>query len=116
MYLASSKYFKDIPDIDTKATPVADHQFPRMSVKIRDEIVTLGAKVTADEIKNFKKELTPDEFKAILDGDKADEYLILDMRNDYEYRLGHFKNAIPAGTVNFREVPNLLKKYSEQAK
>ncbi len=37
------------------------------------------------------------------------------MRNDYEYRLGHFKGAIPAGTVNFREVPQLLERYKEKA-
>ena len=86
-----------------------------MSVKIRNEIVTLGTKVTAEEVKKYKKELTPDEFKAILDGGKADDYLILDMRNDYEYRLGHFKNAIPAGTVNFREVPKLLERYGKAA-
>lgn len=84
-------------------------------MKIREEIVTFGVKVTADQVKKYKKEITPDEFKAILDGDKADDYLILDMRNDYEYRLGHFKNAIPAGTVNFREVPELIKQYGEKA-
>ncbi len=115
MFLDASPYFRDIPDIDTKATPVDGHEFPRMSVKIRNEIVTLGVKVTADQVKKHKKEITPEEFKAILDGDKADDYLILDMRNDYEYRLGHFKNAIPAGTVNFREVPNLLEKYGKAA-
>lgn len=37
------------------------------------------------------------------------------MRNDYEYRLGHFKGAIPAGTVNFREVPQLLERYRAKA-
>lgn len=114
-FLEASKYFKDIPDIDSKATPVEDHQFPRMSVKIRNEIVTLGVKVSAEAVKKFKKEITPEEFKKILDSDTADEYLILDMRNDYEYRLGHFKNAIPAGTVNFREVPKLLERYGKAA-
>jgi UPF0176 protein len=78
--------------------------------------VTLGVKVTADQVKKYHKEVTPEEFKSILESDKKDDYLILDMRNDYEYRLGHFKNAIPAGTVNFREVPKLLEKYGEQAK
>jgi UPF0176 protein len=114
-FLEASKYFKDIPDIDTKATPVSGHEFPRMSVKIRNEIVTLGVKVTADQVKKYHKEVTPEEFKAILESDKKDEYLILDMRNDYEYRLGHFKHAIPAGTVNFREVPKLLEQYGKQA-
>lgn len=115
LFLDKSSYFCHIPDIDTKATSVDGHEFPRMSVKIRNEIVTLGVKVTAEQVKKYKKEVTPDEFKAILDGDKMDDYLILDMRNDYEYQLGHFKNAIPAGTVNFREVPNLLARYGKAA-
>lgn len=46
--------------------------------------------MTAEEVQKYKKELTPEEFKRIVD--EGDEnYLILDMRNDYEYRLGHFK-------------------------
>ena len=91
------------------------HVFGRMSVKIRNEIVTMGAKVTQAEVEKYRKELTPEEFKNIIDEEKTDEYLILDMRNDYEYRLGHFKGAIPAGTVNFREVPKLLEQYKEIA-
>ena len=114
-FLQQSKYFKDIPDIDEKSTPVEGHEFPRMSVKIRNEIVTLGVKVTAEQVKQYKKEVTPEEFKNILETDKIDDYIILDMRNDYEYRLGHFKNAIPAGTVNFREVPKLLERYGKAA-
>ena len=43
-----------------------------------------------------------------------DNWVILDMRNSYEYKLGHFKNAIPAGTINFREVENLLEDYRNQ--
>jgi UPF0176 protein len=116
LYLNSSQYFNNIADIDTKATLVTGHQFPKLTVKIRDEIVVLGEKVTEDEVKKYKKELTPAEFKKIIDEEKTDEYLILDMRNDYEYQLGHFKWAIPAGTVNFREVPELLARYKEKAK
>ena len=115
-FLESSNYFRDIPDIDEKATVVEDHEFPRMSVKIRNEIVTLWMKVEADQVKKYKKELSPEAFKKIVDEWKTDEYLILDMRNDYEYRLGHFKGAIPAGTVNFREVPKLLEQYGKAAK
>jgi UPF0176 protein len=113
-FLDSSKYFQNIPDIDSKATSVNDHQFPRMSVKIRNEIVTLWEKVTAEEVQKYHKEIKIEEFKEIIDGKKSDEYAILDMRNDYEYRLGHFKNAIPAGTDNFREVPKLLEKYKRE--
>jgi UPF0176 protein len=112
-FLQKSKYFTDIPDIDAKSTPVGDHEFPRMSVKIRDEIVTLGEKVRAKDVEKYHKEITVEEFQKVLE-EKPDEYAILDMRNDYEYRLGHFRWAIPAGTDNFREVPKLLEKYKRE--
>ncbi len=115
MYLESTKYFKNIADIEPKSTLVSGHQFPKLTVKVRNEIVVLGEKVTQEEVKKYKKEFTPEEFKKILDEGKADDYIILDMRNDYEYRLGHFKGAIPAGTVNFREVPQLLERYRSKA-
>lgn len=115
MFLDSSKYFQNVEWFDEKASDVDGHKFPRMSVKIREEIVKLGVKVTEEEIKKYDKRLTPDEVKKIID-EGNDDYLILDMRNDYEYRLWHFKGAIPAWTVNFREVPKLLEKYGEQAK
>lgn len=67
LFLSSSKYFKNIADIDTKATVVYGHQFEKMIVKIKEEIVVLGAKVTEEEVKKYKKEFTPEEFKKILD-------------------------------------------------
>jgi len=115
-YLDSVPFFRNIPDIDSKASTVDGHKFEKMVVKYRDEIVTLGEKVTALEVKKFRKELSPEAFKKILDEGNTDEYLILDMRNDYEYRLWHFKGAIPSGTVNFREVPKLLERYRNVAK
>lgn len=69
---------------------MTSHQFPRLTVKVRNEIVVLGEKVTAEDVHAFKRELSPEEFKKIIDT-QDDNYLILDMRNDYEYQLGHFK-------------------------
>lgn len=61
-----------------------------MSVKIRNEIVTLGERVTAKEVEQYHREINIAEFKKVLD-EHPDDYAILDMRNDYEYRLGHFR-------------------------
>lgn len=55
MYLESTKYFKNIADIEPKATLVSGHQFPKLTVKVRNEIVVLGEKVTQEEVKNIKK-------------------------------------------------------------
>ena len=59
-------------------------------MKIREEIVTMGERVSQKEVEQYHKEIKIEEFKSIIDGNN-DEYAILDMRNDYEYRLGHFK-------------------------
>lgn len=113
LYLQNSEYFQDIPDIDVKATRVDDYYFDRMIVKYRKEIVALGTQVTQAEIEQYHKEMSPEDFKKLIDNGQLDDWVIIDMRNDYEYKLGHFKNAIPAGTINFREVPELLEKYKE---
>lgn len=112
-YLAHSPHFSQIADIDEKATMVDDHQFEKMIVKYRPEIVALGATVTEQQIKEADRQLSIEDFKRILD-EQDENRAILDMRNDYEWQLGHFKGAIPAGTVNFREVPQLIEKYKEK--
>ena len=61
-----------------------------MSVKIRHEIVTLGEKVTRGEVDKYHQEINIEDFKKVIDN-ADDEYAILDMRNNYEYRLGHFR-------------------------
>jgi UPF0176 protein len=115
LFLAANKYFKDIWDIDIKATQVDGHQFDKMIVRYRSEIVALWKMVTAKQVENADKQISVDELKRIID-EQDDDWAILDMRNDYERQLGHFKWAIPAGTVNFREVQDLIKKYKEKLK
>lgn len=115
LYLDNSQYFKDIPDIDTKATPVIGHQFPKCIVRYRKEIVALGALYKAADVEKYKNKIPIDEFKTLMDKG-ADDYVVLDMRNNYEFQLGHFKNAIPAGTVNFRDVKEYVDDWKEKFK
>lgn len=113
LFLDSIPEFRDIPDIDDKATLVAEHQFPKMIVRYRKEIVALGEVFNPNLIKQSTHKMSIYDFKNIMDND-SDDYVILDMRNDYEYRLGHFKDAIPAGTIYFRELKNVLDDYKKQ--
>jgi UPF0176 protein len=113
LYLKSISYFSDIPDIDEKACEVDGHKFPKMIVRYRKEIVALGARYSAEEIENAKIKMSVDEFKEVLDAEN-DNYVIIDMRNNYEYKLGHFKGAIPAGTQNFKQLDKTLEYYKSQ--
>lgn len=80
--------------------------FRKPSVKIRDEVCTLGRpdlnphSVTA-------KYITHDELHNWYETGK--EFYIIDMRNDYEYEVGRFDNSIYIeGVKHFRDVPKNL--------
>jgi predicted sulfurtransferase len=57
-----------------------------MIVKYRQEIVSLGKTIDEASFKRSLQELTDEELKKIIDGDDPD-WVILDMRNSYEYKL-----------------------------
>lgn len=91
LFLAGNPYFDNLLEqINTKATDVPQHMFDKMIVKYRPEIVALGQQVTQEQITQANKVLSVDQFKEILDREH-DDWAILDMRNDYERQLGHFK-------------------------
>ncbi len=52
------------------------------------------------------KRLRPEELYSWLHEGK--ECYIVDMRNDYEHRVGYFKNAILPPLENFRDLPKVL--------
>jgi len=114
MYLDSKPWFREIPDIDTKSTKVSDYHFDKMIVRYRREIVALDYPVTPAQVEQYRQDMPIDKFKELLDHGNPDDFIVLDMRNSYEYRLGHFKYAVPSGTVNFREMHTLKDQYIKQ--
>ena len=113
LYLWSKSYFQDIADIEIKTMDVAKHCFDKLIVRIRKEIVTVGTVVSPWDVqKNYKKILIED-VKYIIDTQDPD-WIVLDMRNDYEYNLWHFKWAIPAWTDTFKDIHNKLITYPQQ--
>jgi len=112
LFLQNSEYFRDIPDIDSKASRVDGHTFKKMIVKYRKEIVALGIQVHENQVQQSYKKIPIEKLKEIIESNDPN-YEILDMRNTYEWKLGHFKGAIPAATNNFREVKEMINKYVE---
>jgi UPF0176 protein len=114
LYLQNHPLWKDIPDIDIKSSPVDGHKFSRMQAKVREEIVALGKKYSREEIEKTGNRMDIKTFKEIIDTGRTDDYLILDMRNNHEYKLGHFKNAIPANTLTFKELEEKIEEYKKE--
>src|SRR3989344_1438693 len=100
LYLNNLDIFSDIK---FKRTNSDVHPFRKIIVRIRKEIVTSNFDVN---VKNTAKHLNPKELKKMLDNNE--ELIFLDARNDYESKIGKFKNAITPKIKTFKEFKNIL--------
>lgn len=80
--------------------------FAKLIVKYRPEIVSLKV----DEDLNPKEEggryLSPAEWREVLESDE--DIQLIDVRNDYESRIGHFEGAITPQLENFYDFPKWI--------
>lgn len=91
-------------DMQIKRSPGNGESFPRLSVKVRDEIVGTGfTKDEADPYVKTAPRLTPEQLKAWYESNR--DFVVVDMRNNYEYASGHFKNAVQPDISASRHLP-----------
>ncbi len=102
------RYLSDTRFSDThiKKSVGTGGAFPRLSVKVRPEIVSLHLEEDFSPNEVTGKKLKADELKGWFRAGK--KFHIVDMRNDYEYKVGRFKNSIMPKLENFRDVPRVL--------
>jgi UPF0176 protein len=68
---------------------------------------TRFTKEEADPEKKTAPHLKPEELKAWYE--KGEDFVVVDMRNDYEYESGHFKNSINPGLKASRDLKEKVK-------
>tara|TARA_B100000953_G_scaffold293807_1_gene282783 strand:- start:4 stop:924 length:921 start_codon:yes stop_codon:yes gene_type:complete len=92
-------------DITHKESYSEEIPFHRMRVKLKKEIVSLGRpNINLSDRSGIR--VDPKNWNILL----ADpDVVLVDARNDYEYQIGTFKNAISPKTTNFREFPAFIK-------
>jgi len=88
------------------------HPFYRMKVKLKKEIVTLGVPGVSPT-KVVGQYVKPQDWNAII---SDPEVVLIDTRNDYEYAIGSFKNAVNPKTNTFREFPEYVKTHLDPIK
>lgn len=85
--------------------------FPRLSIKVRPEIVTFGAtgEIEVDEkgIVGGGKHLKPEQVHKLVE-EKGDDVVFFDGRNAYEAAVGRFKDAVVADVRHTRDFPREL--------
>ena len=94
-------------DVDVKITYNAYQPFRKMLVRIKKEIISMGI----EEIDPFQftgQKISPKELNKKLNNNE--NIVLLDTRNEYEVRLGTFKNAIDLNLDSFRDFPKEIEK------
>lgn len=96
-YVRQTWEFAAFKDIDFKWSEGTGQDFPKLVVRVRDEIVTFGVadaiKVDEHGIVGGGKHLSPQQVHELVD-ERGDDVIFFDGRNAYEAAVGHFKNAI----------------------
>jgi UPF0176 protein len=78
--------------------------FEKAKVKFRKEIVTLGVE-GVDPLQCTGERVSPEGWNTLI---TDPDVVLIDTRNDYEYELGTFQNAINPNTENFRDFPEYV--------
>ncbi|MDX5346865.1 MAG: rhodanese-related sulfurtransferase [Hymenobacteraceae bacterium] len=98
--------------IDFKVEAIDGHAFTKLHVRHKPEIVHSSLR-HIDPNKRTGVHLEPEEFRKMKD---AEDVVILDVRSDYEYNVGRFKNAVTLDIENFREFSEKVERLKEEYK
>lgn len=106
LYISEIKSYKSFKKIDFKWSNGSSTDFPKLSVKVRDEIVTFGKtnelKVNAKGLVGGGEHLKPGQLQKLLEK-KGKEVVFLDGRNKYEAAVGKFKGAIITNALTTKD-------------
>ena len=112
-YLKNDPIFEgNFKNIAHKESWSDKYPFYRMKVKLKKEIVTLGVPGVSPT-KIVGQYVKPQDWNSII---SDPEVVLIDTRNDYEYAIGTFKNAINPKTTAFREFPDYVKTHFDPKK
>ncbi|MCC5925793.1 MAG: rhodanese-related sulfurtransferase [Bacteroidetes bacterium] len=85
----------------------SDHiPFAKMIVKKRPEIVSLKADEFIEPGTEGVVYLEPSEWRRVMES--GEDYVMIDVRNDYESKIGHFEGALLPDVKNFYDFPKWL--------
>ena len=91
--------------IDHKESLTDKPPFKRSKVKLKKEIVTMGVE-GIDPKRVVGTYVDPKDWNKLI---SDPDVLLIDTRNDYEVKVGTFKNAINPKTETFRDFPRYVK-------
>jgi UPF0176 protein len=96
-YIRQTRLYPGFKKIDFKWSQGTGTEFPRLSVRVKKELVAFASpteiKVDENGIINGGKHLRPEEVNALVE-ERGDEVVFFDGRNAFESKIGKFRGAI----------------------
>ena len=94
-----------LSDLEVKESLSDDQPFNRMLVKIKKEIIAFAVD-GIDPRRQSSRRISSSELKQWLDEGRP--VTLLDVRNQFEYEVGTFKDALSVGIDDFRSFPKAI--------
>lgn len=108
--LAHIRALPGCADVDVKYARATSMPFGKMKVRLKKEIVTLGAG-EIDPLTHAGIYVEPQDWNALI---SDPDTVLIDTRNDYEVAIGTFEGAIDPQTRTFREFPAWFESFTEE--
>ena len=103
-YLRKTREYAPFKTMDVKWSEGEGNDFPRLSVRVRDEIVSFGApgelEVTESGVVGGGTRLTPEELHELVE---RKEVTFFDRRNAFEAAIGRFDGAVVPDVATTRD-------------
>lgn len=113
LLLAELRSIPGLDQLEPKYSESDEQPFHRMLVKIKKEIISFGIE-GIDPVNRPAPKLPARELKRWLDEGRP--ITLLDTRNDYEVKLGTFRNAMTFDIDHFRQFPDAIRKLPHDMK
>lgn len=89
---------EEFKDIQFKLHEWHEHAFPKLTIKYRKQLVAIDKWVDMNKVGDH---ISPEDFRKTLESDEP--HVVIDVRNDYEWQVGHFEGARLPPCETFRE-------------
>jgi UPF0176 protein len=110
--LKTLRRYPGLEELEHKESRATEAPFYRMKVRIKKEIVTMGVP-EADPNEIVGEYVAPKDWNDIISDPNT---IVIDTRNDYEVKIGTFKNAVDPHTDNFSQFPDYVKEHFDPKK
>ncbi|MBC7436015.1 MAG: hypothetical protein H7332_08095 [Bdellovibrionales bacterium] len=105
--LASPVFNGRLQGMAFKRSACTTAPFARMKVHHKHEIVAVGVPAQAVPLGS---QLAPQAWRELI---AQDDVVVLDNRNSFEYRLGHFRGAVDPQVSSFRDFPRYVQAHAQ---